>query len=71
MKCVASDQVVLSNAPEVTPAAHIGSFAEFVSAKGDTVSSIHLSYSIVSSPQNYVAYSDGSLSIYPCNTEHI
>ncbi len=44
MKCVTSDQLVLSNAPELRPAAHICSFADFVSAKGYAMSSIHLSY---------------------------
>lgn len=41
MKCVINDQVVLSQAPEGPLAAHIGSFAEFVSAQGYSLYSIH------------------------------
>lgn len=40
MKCVINSQVVLSRVPEGPIAAHIGSFAEFVSAQGYALSSI-------------------------------
>lgn len=41
MKCVINNQVVLSRVPEGPFATHIGSFAEFLSAQGYALSSIH------------------------------
>ena len=41
MKYIVCDQVVLSKAPEGPLAAYIGSFAEFVSAQGYSLSSVH------------------------------
>ena len=41
MKCVVGNQVVLSRTPEGPLAPHIGSFAEFLSAQGYALSSIH------------------------------
>ncbi len=41
MKCVVGNQLVLSRTPEGPIASHIGSFGEFLDARGYALSSIH------------------------------
>ena len=41
MKCVVGNQLVLSRIPEVPIARHIGPFAEFLSAQGYALTSVH------------------------------